>query len=100
MTIHYTITPLNSAAHLFSIQLLIAAPDPSGQIVSLPVWIPGSYLIREFAKHIVSIQAESAGQSVRLDKINKSSWQAEPVFAPLLISYTVYAFDLDRKSVV
>ncbi|WP_156938987.1 M61 family metallopeptidase [Deefgea rivuli] len=97
MTIHYTITPLNPAAHLFSIQLSIAEPDPAGQIICLPVWIPGSYLIREFSKHIVSIQAESAGQAVQLEKITKSSWQAEPVAGPLLLSYTVYAFDLSVR---
>lgn len=97
MTIHYKITPFNPAAHLFSIELSISTPNPAGQVLSLPVWIPGSYLIREFAKHIISIEAESAGQSVRLVKIDKSSWQVEPVSAPLLIRYRVYAFDLSVR---
>ena len=88
---------MNVAAHLFSIELTIAAPNPVGQMVCLPVWIPGSYLIREFAKNIVSIRTESNGQPVRLEKINKSSWQAEPVQGALRISYTVYAFDLSVR---
>ena len=45
--IQYTIDASNTHAHLFRVSLHIENPQ-AGQVVSLPVWIPGSYLIREF----------------------------------------------------
>ncbi len=81
------------AAHLFVIDLEISTPDPDGQIVSLPAWVPGSYLIRDFARNIVSLAASSAGSPVQTTKLDKSTWQCAPVGGPLLIRYQVYAKD-------
>ena len=55
----------------------------------MPAWIPGSYMIREFARNIVSIRAESEGSTVRLEKLDKHSWRAGRVTAgaTLLVSY-------------
>ncbi|QZA78987.1 peptidase M61 [Deefgea tanakiae] len=97
MTIHYKISPYDSAAHLFLIDLTISSPNPDGQLVYLPTWIPGSYLIREFAKNIVSIEAMSQGEPVALRKMDKASWQAAAVSAPLTISCIVYANDLSVR---
>ncbi|MGL6041529.1 MAG: hypothetical protein ACRC01_10055, partial [Deefgea sp.] len=41
MTIHYKISPCDSAAHLFSIELTIPSPNSEGQLIWLPCWIPG-----------------------------------------------------------
>lgn len=97
MSIHYTISPYDPAAHLFLVELNISEPDPQGQLVYLPTWIPGSYLIREFAKHIVSIKAHAAGQEIALRKIDKASWQADPVVGSLVIQCIVYAYDLSVR---
>ena len=61
----YRITPIDPFAHLFEVELTIAEPDPNGQRVALPAWIPGSYMIREFARHIVSIEGDR--KSTRLN---------------------------------
>ena len=53
--VHYRITPANPQAHLYEVVLTIAHPAPEGQQVALPAWIPGSYMIREFARNIVRI---------------------------------------------
>ncbi|MBL8483392.1 MAG: peptidase M61, partial [Rhodocyclaceae bacterium] len=60
--LRYTITPVDPAAHLFEVLLHVARPDPAGQRLALPAWIPGSYLIREYARHFVSVSA-SAGDT-------------------------------------
>ena len=52
--IHYLVEPLDLHAHLFRITLTIAQPAMT-QHVSLPVWIPGSYLVREFAKNLQNL---------------------------------------------
>lgn len=97
--IRYTICPKNPEAHLFTVSCSVPHPAPSGQCFALPAWIPGSYLIRDFARHIVSIRAESAGKPVRLDKIDKHTWQAAPTksSAPVIITCEVYAWDLSVR---
>ncbi len=89
----YAITPVNPGAHLFEVSLTIASPDPAGQVLSLPAWIPGSYMIRDYARHIVSIRAESGGETVRLTSLDKSSWRAEKVAAPLTVTAEIFAYD-------
>jgi len=96
-SIHYEIIPINPAAHLFEVTLTISNPDPHGQVVSLPAWIPGSYMIRDFAKNIVEIGATADGKPVTLTKLDKQSWQCAPCSGPLTLRYTVYAWDLSVR---
>ena len=58
--IHYQVKLLDPNAHLFEVTCTVPAPIPDGQNFILPAWIPGSYLIREFAKNIVTFKAENA----------------------------------------
>ena len=74
--IRYSIRPLSVHAHTFEGRCTVASPDPTGQCFSLPAWIPGSYLIRDFARHIVAIHAESGSRPVSLTKLDKHTWQA------------------------
>ena len=80
MSIHYTIQPTSPAAHIFTVTLEISNPDPTGQVLRLPAWIPGSYLVREFSKNIVQIEARDGSENlVGLDKLDKHTWKAAPV---------------------
>ncbi len=85
-------------AHLFEVTLTIPEPDEDGQLLSLPAWIPGSYMIRDFAKNIVRIRAGAGGRDVGYRKIDKSSWRFDPVGGPLSVVYEVYAWDLSVRS--
>ena len=67
VAVRYRITPANPRAHLFEVELEIETPAPEGQRLQLPVWIPGSYLVREFARNIVEISAKAAGEPVALE---------------------------------
>ncbi|WP_020654832.1 M61 family metallopeptidase [Massilia niastensis] len=96
--IQYTIVPRDLAGHLFDVTVTVAAPDPEGQEFALPAWIPGSYMIREFARNIVRIRAESGGAEVALAKLDKHSWRAAPVAGPLTLHYEVYAWDLSVRA--
>ncbi|MEJ7804320.1 MAG: peptidase M61, partial [Telluria sp.] len=96
--IQYAILPKDLGAHLFEVRLHIAAPAPEGQVLALPAWIPGSYMIREFARNIVQIRAEANGKSVALAKLDKHSWCAAPVDAALTVIYDVYAWDLSVRA--
>jgi predicted metalloprotease with PDZ domain len=71
--IRYSIFPSNPEAHLFEVRCTVADPEPSGQKFSLPTWIPGSYLIREFAKNVVRIRAQSGRRIVPITKLDKNT---------------------------
>ena len=98
MSLHYEISIKSPHKHLFSVKLTLKEPNPLGQAFKLPNWIPGSYLIRDFSKHIVSIHAESGGKDVPLRKTDKNNWIAHPCTHSISIEYDVYAFDLSVRS--
>jgi predicted metalloprotease with PDZ domain len=84
-------------AHLFSVALEIAAPAAQGQTVSVPAWIPGSYMIRDFARNVVGISAHSGGEPVAITKLDKQTWQCAACDGALRIDYEVYANDLSVR---
>ena len=99
--IRYAIAPLHPEAHLFAVTVTVDVPDPAGQVFTLPAWIPGSYMIRDFARNIVRIRADAGDVAVPLTKLDKQSWQAAPLAAdagPLVVSYEVYAWDLSVRA--
>ena len=95
--IQYTISPSSPEAHIFSVTLIVKQPDEAGQVFTLPAWIPGSYMIRDFARHIVSIRAYCEGDPVPISKLDKQTWRADPVHGTLAIAYEVYALDLSVR---
>jgi predicted metalloprotease with PDZ domain len=96
--IHYSIRPHDPALHLFEVTLAVSHPDPEGQVLSLPAWIPGSYMIREFARNIVQIRAEADGRKLRLTKLDKHTWRAARCTGELRVVYQVYAWDLSVRA--
>jgi len=94
--IQYTVWPADLHAHRFRVKLYIANPDPSGQILQMPTWIPGSYLIRDFSKHIETIEAYSTSgekKKLALERIDNDQWRLPPNNGPVEVLTTVYAFD-------
>ena len=98
VNILYSISPSNPAAHIFTVTCTIRQPDPEGQTLWLPAWIPGSYMIRDFAKNIVHLRASDAKGDIKLTKLDKQTWRCSPCSAPLTVTYDVYAYDLSVRS--
>lgn len=112
--IKYVVIAKQPEAHLFEVSVTIDDPDADGQVVSLPAWIPGSYMIRDFAKNIVRIKAErvvparggtTRGMPLLLEKLDKHTWQTEAlkpgptkIKVVLRLTYEVYAWDLSVRS--
>ena len=92
--VRYRIVPRNPAAHLFEVSVTVDYPDPAGQCFSLPAWIPGSYMIREFAKNIVSLRATMDGEPLACKKTDKATWRCAPGSGAITLTYDVYAWDL------
>ena len=93
----YHVCPGDPAGHVFTVTCRIEEPDPGGQVFSMPAWIPGSYLIRDYARHVIKVEATLDGQSVAVWKTDKSTWKAAPVDGPLMINAEIYANDLSVR---
>ncbi|KQP20625.1 M61 family metallopeptidase [Pseudorhodoferax sp. Leaf267] len=91
--IGYRVELADLHAHLYRVTLTIQAPS-AHQRVSLPVWIPGSYMVREFSKHLQQLEAHQGRRVVNCVQLDKNSWDltAEPG-KPLVLRYVVYAND-------
>jgi predicted metalloprotease with PDZ domain len=93
----YRLWPQDPAGHRYRITLTVAEPAADGQRLSLPAWIPGSYLIRDFSRQIESLAAYSGARRVAVDKLDNHTWQAAPCDGPLRVEYEVYAWDLSVR---
>ncbi len=101
MTTRYAIFPAHPGAHLFQVTVTVEQPDPGGQVFLLPAWIPGSYMIRDFARNIVRLRAlDDSGRPVRVAKDDKHRWRCAPLKAgsALTLAYEVYAHDLSVRA--
>jgi predicted metalloprotease with PDZ domain len=96
--ITYRIDVADPHAHLFEVMLTVPRPDEL-QRVSLPVWIPGSYLVREFARHLSGLHATQGGRERPLTQLDKANWQvACDGGAALTLRYRVYAYDTSVRA--
>ena len=90
---HFRVEIANLHAHLFRVTLTVNTPAPL-QHLSLPVWIPGSYLVREFAKNLQQLTAKQGRRALTALQIDKSSWSvACDAAKPLVVTYEIYALD-------
>ncbi|MGJ8682544.1 M61 family metallopeptidase [Paraglaciecola sp.] len=96
--VHYQVSVKSITSHEFNVTLSIENPDKTGQLLSLPAWIPGSYMIRDFAKNIIQISAfNAAGEILNITKQDKQTWRVSPCIGKLTIEYQVYAYDLSVR---
>lgn len=91
--ISYQVDIADAHAHLFRVTLSVAQPAAE-QHLSLPAWIPGSYLVREFVRHLSGLKAQQGSREVALRQLDKATWVANcSGRGALTLSYLVYAFD-------
>ncbi len=96
--ITYRMDLQQSTRHILDIELHIAKPDVRGQVLWLPNWIPGSYMIRDFARHIAALSAYSDGRALVVEKLDKNHWRLPAgLETDVQIRYQVYAWDLSVR---
>ena len=96
--IDYLIEVADVHAHLYRVTLKVARPQAL-QRVSLPVWIPGSYMVREFSRHLSGLRARQGTRSCTVEQLDKCSWQVQCAgAATLTLVYEAYAFDTSVRA--
>lgn len=94
--INYQITP-NVLSRQWEITLSFKQNNTLPSEISLPNWVPGSYLIRDFSRHITQISASCDGKPASCLQTSKNKWLLEGKAGTWQIRYTVYAFDLSVR---
>lgn len=97
--ISFEISFLEPQAHYAEVKMIISGNTDKTIDVKMPVWAPGSYLIREFPKNIEGFQAQSDGKALQAGKIDKNTWRIEAGKAQNIeINYRVYAFEVSVRT--
>ena len=71
--IRYRVEPDDLHTHHWRVTLTVAQPAAE-TVVSLPVWIAGSYMVREFGRHLSALQARQGSRTVAVEALDKTSW--------------------------
>ncbi|UKJ07211.1 M61 family metallopeptidase [Solitalea lacus] len=95
----YKLSFNDAAQHYVDVQMDVSDWNGKDLIVKLPVWAPGSYLVREFARHVEQFEAFSGSTALKAKKINKNTWKiAANKASNISIKYKVYAFELTVRT--
>ena len=99
-TLRYTLAMPAPQSHYFEVKMDLGGFPAEYTDVKMPVWAPGSYLVREFAKNVEGMQARTAGgQALAVEKINKNTWRVRhSKQTNFQVSYRVYAFELSVRT--
>jgi len=95
----YTLSTPNPQTHYFEVEMRLQDFKDKFIDVKMPVWAPGSYLVREFPKNVESFTARAGSENIRSEKIDKNTWR---IYAgknrDLKVNYKVYAFELTVRT--
>lgn len=94
----YRVTLEDPRAHEFEVEMAIEENASNRLLLSLPAWIPGSYMIRDFARNLIDLRVEAQGEAVAVKKLDKQTWEITGAPKSLQVRYRVYAFDLSVRS--
>src|SRR3979490_1494731 len=101
--ISFTVTMSKPHTHLLEVEIRVKIPAnlqvPSESDLIMPVWTPGSYLIREFERHVQDFAADAGGRQLEWSKVNKNTWRIKTGGArQWRATYRVYANELTVRT--
>lgn len=86
-------------AHYADVEMNISGLNKDYIDVKMPVWAPGSYLVREFAKNVEGFGATAGGKAVKVEKVRKNTWRVyNAKVNAVKINYRVYAFEVSVRT--
>jgi predicted metalloprotease with PDZ domain len=98
LTYHLSMPQPNS--HYFAVKIDVQENTAAVQEFKLPVWTPGSYLVREFSKNLNQVRAiDAQGKELAVKKKAKNAWEVQcNGAASYTVFYEVYAFELSVRT--
>lgn len=100
-TIHYQVAIPQPESHLFEVVLHLQGWNLPVLDLKLPVWTPGSYLVREYAKHLQNFSVSTKEKSLPWRKLSKNHWQVDTAITgsdAITVRYRVFANELSVRT--
>lgn len=99
-TLTYHLSILNPHTHYAEVKMEIRDLKKDFLDIKMPVWIPGSYMVREFPRNVEGFMAMTVdGDEIRSEKISKNTWRVySKKKSEVIISYQVYAFEYSVRT--
>lgn len=92
--LRYTVDCRQPATHVLNVRLALEDLDPGPHTLTLPVWTPGSYEIKDYARHLFDVRAYGPdGQPLALEKTRKNVWRFDNPGGSVTVTYGVFAFE-------
>jgi len=98
--INFEVSFTEPQAHYAEVQMSISGVKTSFIDLKMPVWTPGSYLIREFSKNVEGFKAfDTNGKEIPFEKINKNTWRINSAKSDKIkVNYRVYSFEISVRT--
>lgn len=97
--ITYTVSFPEAQAHYADVEMKVTGLKQNTLELKMPVWTPGSYLVREFAKNIETLSATANGKPLTTTKTRKNIWQLNTDgISTVVVKYRVYAFEISVRT--
>lgn len=99
-SVRYHLSMPKPQNHYFEVEMTISDYKAKQLEVRMPVWAPGSYLVREFAKNVNRVKAvDGSGKELVVSKTTKNTWKIDKGSAKTVkVKYEVYAFELSVRT--
>lgn len=98
-SVDYEVSMNQPHTHYFEVKMVIKNHTENKVDVYMPVWAPGSYLVREFSKHVEEVKATQKNKTLSIEKINKNTWQITSDGKDnIVVTYKVYAFEMSVRT--
>ncbi|WP_160067760.1 M61 family metallopeptidase [Sphingobacterium bovisgrunnientis] len=99
-SIHFELSFSEPQAHYVDVKMLAEGFQNEEYIdIKMPVWAPGSYLVREYSKNVERFQAkDNLGQTLQVQKISKNTWRVFEPSDKVAVNYSVYGFEVSVRT--
>ncbi len=99
LTVNYTLSIPEPHTHYVEVTMQIDNIDQDETDIKMPVWTPGSYLVREFPKNVEGFKAKNGSNALEFNKIAKHTWRINTKdVKSMQVSYKVYAYELSVRT--
>jgi len=96
--IHFTVSFIEPQAHYVEVEMDITDITETTLDVAMPVWTPGSYLIREYERHVELVEAFAGTDRIYCVKTSKNTWRIQNPPRHIKIRYRVYGFEISVRT--
>lgn len=98
--VSYEVSMERPYTHYFDVTITVSGLQRDHTDFVMPVWTPGSYLVREFAKNVIEFSAQTgSGRALTWEKTNKDTWRVQTrEVSTVVVRYRVYAYEISVRT--